>query len=487
MTNSFMFTPGKEPFEHQRRLFDLRKEERKWAHFWEMGTGKSWEICHEMAWAFLHGEIDCALIVAKKGEYANWGLYLIPELMPPNVEVEVVVFDAFKWALGKQVEALTSLFTFKPHVLRILVVNVESFAYRLPEVLDGFYDSSRRGVFAAVDESTCIKNYEAKRSKEAYVWGSKSKMKRIMTGTPVTQSPMDLWGQAIFMGKGLLVNTSFFSFRNTYCEFEQVYLGPNRSFKKVASYKNLDKLEGILSSFSDQVYKADCLDLPPKVYKKHAITMTDEQQRLYNQMRDEAIVELGDGAVIEVANALAQVTKLHQIACGQLKTNEGEYVSIPNNRVEALVEILEDFPGKAIIWANYRQTLEDVVARLREVFGADAVVDYYGGTPAERREYAVRAFQDISSPVRFFVANAQSAGYGLTLTAATLVVYYSNGYNLEHRLQSEDRAHRIGQTESVTYIDFVSPGTVDERILEVLRNKKNLAREVLGSPISEWI
>lgn len=485
--DQFIYTPGKEPFDHQKRLFLKRREERKWAHFWEMGTGKSWEICHEMAWAFLHGEIDCGLIVAKKGEYANWALFLIPELMPPNIEVEVVLFDSSRWAQGKQVEELTSLFTFKPHVLRILVVNVESFAYNLPEVLDGFYDTSRRGVFAAVDECTCIKNYEAKRSQQAYVWGFKSKMKRIMTGTPVVQSPMDLWGQTMFLGKGLLGNSSFFSFRNTYCTSEMVYLGPKRSFKKWNGYQKLDQLQGILETFSDQIYKADCLDLPPKIYKKHAVELAPYQQQLYNQMRDEAIVEMGDDTVIEVTNALAQITKLHQISCGQLKTNEGEYVSIENNRIPALIELLEDFPGKAIIWANYRQTLADVVKALRAHFGDASTVDYYGGTSAEDRQYAVRAFQDPNSPVRFFVANAQSAGYGLTLTQATLVVYYSNGYNLEHRLQSEDRAHRIGQTQSVTYVDMVTPNTVDERILEVLRTKKNLAHEVLGSKISEWI
>ena len=482
----WMYSTVGTPYEHQMKLFDARKEEAKWAHFWEMGTGKSWMICHEMAWAFVNGEIDCAVVMAKKGEYTNWGLFLIPDLLPQNIQREVVIFDAAAWSLGRQREQLESLFTWKPGVLRILVVNVESMPYRLPEVLDAFYDTSRKGVFMAVDESTCIKTYDAKRSKESYVWGHKSRIKRIMTGTPVTQSPMDLWGQSIFLGKGILGFSSFFSFRNTFCEFEQVHMGPKRTFKKLARYKNLDRLEGILSSFSDQVYKEDCLDLPDKVYKKHAVRMTPKQQQLYNQMRDEALLEI-EGHEVEVTTVLAQVTKLHQIACGQLKVGENEYVSIENNRLDALVEILEDFPGKAIIWANYRQTLADVIATLREKFGPGAVVGYYGGVSAEDREYAVRAFQDPNSPVRFFVANAQSAGYGITLTAATLCIYYSNGYNLEHRLQSEDRAHRIGQTSKVTYVDMYTPDTVDERIMEVLRNKKSLAHEVLGSNPREWI
>src|SRR5690606_18639852 len=151
------------------------------------------------------------------------------------------------------------------------------------------------------------------------------------------------------------------------------------------------------------------------------VTMTPAQQKLYNQMRDEALIEI-EGHEVEVTTVLAQIVKLHQIACGQLKVGENDYVSIENNRIEALETILEDFGGKAIIWANYRQTLTDVVAALRKKFGNDAVVHYYGGTSAQERDYAYRAFQDPDSPVRFFVANAQSAGYGLTLTQASLVV-----------------------------------------------------------------
>jgi len=487
MSTSFEFKFP--PFgEHQERLFPLRREEAKWAHFWEMGTGKSWMVCNEVAWAFLNGEIDTFVVMAKKGEYANWALFLIPDLMPANIDIEIVLFNSSLYSQNKLNDQLNSLC--KPNYpgqrrrLRVLVCNVEALPYRLPEVFERLYETAK-GVFRATDESTCIKTYDAARSKVSYFWAAKSRMRRIMTGTPVTQSPLDLWGQTMDLGKGLLINTSFFSFRNTYCEFENIYLG-KRVVKKISHYKNLDKLNGILSSFSDQVYKEDVLDLPPKVYKKHAVEMKPEQAKLYEQMRTEAMLEI-EGHEVEVTTVLAQVVKLHQIACGQLKVGEDEYVSIDNNRIEALLELLEDFNGKAIIWATYRQTLVDVVKAIRQKFGPRSTVDFYGGTSAPDRERAVRDFQDPNSPVRFFVANPQSAGYGTTLTEATLVIYYSNGYNLEHRLQSEDRAHRIGQTKSVTYVDFVTPGTVDERIVEVLRNKKNLAQEVLGSPISEWI
>lgn len=482
---TFEFSPVGVPYEHQRRLFELRREEFKWAHFWEMGTGKSWEICHEVAWAFCHGEIDSLVVFAKKGEYANWGHWLIPQLLPPNIPREVLIFNSSLYSAGRLRDQLESLMRVDLGRLRVLVVNVESLAFRADEVLTEFYKTSRKGVYAVCDESDCIKEVSAKRSKVAYAWGLKAKLKRIMTGTPVTQSPMDLWGQSMFLGKHILGFSSFYSFRNTFTVLENVYMG-QRTFKKVKGYQRLDYLNSILASFSDQVYKSDCLDLPDKIYKKHVVEMTPKQRAIYDKMAQEAMLEI-EGHEVEVTTVLALITKLHQIACGQLKVSDDEAVSIENNRVDALVELLETHPGKAIIWANYRQTLADVIQALRQKFGAAAVVGYYGGVPDDERQRAVRDFQDPSSPVRFFVANAQSAGRGLTLTEADLVIYYSNGYNLADRLQSEDRAHRIGQTKSVTYIDFVTPDSVDERIIEVLRSKKNLAQEVLGSPLSDWI
>ena len=194
-----------------------------------------------------------------------------------------------------------------------------------------------------------------------------------------------------------------------------------------------------------------------------------------------------DGNLMSTNNALTQIMRLHQIVCGHVKFDDGRQEDIPNNRIKELLATVEECDGKIIIWANYRRDIENIKNALAEAYGMTTVATYYGDTEAEERQEIVERFQDMASPLRFFVGNPRTGGYGLTLTAAHTVIYYSNNFDLEVRLQSEDRAHRIGQTNKVTYIDFISPGTVDEHIVKALRNKINIASQVLGEDLKEWI
>jgi len=193
------------------------------------------------------------------------------------------------------------------------------------------------------------------------------------------------------------------------------------------------------------------------------------------------------GDMMSTNNALTQIMRLHQICCGHVKFDDGRQVDIPNNRVNELLATTQEVTGKIIIWANYRRDIENIKAALQKEYGMTAVATYYGDTETEERQEIVTKFQDADSDLRFFVGNPRTGGYGLTLTAAHTVIYYSNSFDLEVRLQSEDRAHRIGQTNKVTYIDFISPGTVDEHIVKALRNKINIASAVLGENLKDWI
>jgi SNF2 family DNA or RNA helicase len=179
--------------------------------------------------------------------------------------------------------------------------------------------------------------------------------------------------------------------------------------------------------------------------------------------------------------------RLHQIVCGHAKLDDGTVIDLPSNRMDELLSVVEETSGKIIIWANYRKDIEAIKLALQKAYGMNTVATYFGDTEASERQEIVEAFQDMDNPLRFFVGNPKTGGYGLTLTAAHTMVYYSNSFDLEVRLQSEDRAHRIGQTKSVTYIDLISVGTVDEHIVKSLRNKINIAGEVLGEKLKEWI
>lgn len=471
------------PYQHQADIYFATREQLTWALFMEMGTGKTKIVLDTAAYLYKNQKIDSLVIMAKKGEYQNWPVIEIPTHMSGDIAYECFTFSSKTFP--KDTKAFSSICRVDFSRLRIFVVNVESLAFKGHNALKKFLAGTRNAMLA-LDESTCVKHHGSKRSKEVFQFSLACRYKRIMTGTAVTQSPMDLWGQCLILGKDRLGFTSYFAFRGAFCQLKTQYFG-NRSFQQVVGYKHLDQLSVILGKFSHQVLKIQCLDLPEKIYVKKVVPLTERQEKLYKMMRDHALLEFDDGQNVEVTNVLALITKLHQITCGQLKMNDGSYISIENERIPTLVEILEDFSGKAIIWATYRQSLKDVVAKLKEEFGDDSTVAFYGGVSEQDRQSAVKGFQDKSSPVRFFVANPQSAGFGITLTAATLVVYYSNGYKLEHRLQSEDRCHRIGQTEKVTYIDLYTPGTVDERIVQVLRNNQDMANIVMGRPIREWI
>jgi SNF2 family DNA or RNA helicase len=179
--------------------------------------------------------------------------------------------------------------------------------------------------------------------------------------------------------------------------------------------------------------------------------------------------------------------RLHQIVCGHVKLDNGEVIELPNNRIGELLSVVEETDGKIIIWANYRHDIEAIKLALSKEYGMNSVGMYYGDTPDDERKRVLEEFQKPDSEMRFFVGNPSTGGYGLTLTAAQTMVYYSNSFDLEKRLQSEDRAHRIGQTKNVTYIDLIAVGTVDEKIVKALRDKIDIATQVMGEDFKQWL
>ena len=218
---------------------------------------------------------------------------------------------------------------------------------------------------------------------------------------------------------------------------------------------------------------------------KRNIKLSPDQLKLYNQMKETALANL-NGKQVTTVNALTQLMRLHQITCGHFTADDGTTQLIANNRIDELMDVLEEVEGKAIIWAHYQYDINAITKAITKEYGPGSVVDYYGLTPQDERQDNIRKFQE-DDKCRFIVGTPQTGGYGITLTAANTVIYYSNGYDLEKRLQSEDRAHRIGQKKNVTYIDIIAEKTVDEKIQKSLRKKINIASEVLGEELRAWI
>jgi SNF2 family DNA or RNA helicase len=247
----------------------------------------------------------------------------------------------------------------------------------------------------------------------------------------------------------------------------------------------MGELSEKLKNFSYRVLKEDCLDLPPKNWTKRHITLSKEQQKVYDQMKKTALATL-NGKVTSTMTVITQLMRLQQITCGHFVADDGTTQEIKNNRITELMDVLDEIEGKAIIWGHWQKDIQNMVDEIERVHGPGSVVSYYGLTPQDERQDNIRKFQ--SDPrCRFLVGTPSTGGYGITLTAANTVIYYSNGYDLEKRLQSEDRAHRIGQKKNVTYIDIIAEKTVDEKIQKSLRKKINIASEVLGEELRAWI
>ena len=305
-----------------------------------------------------------------------------------------------------------------------------------------------------------------------------------MTGSPVTRNPLDLYSQCEFLDPRLLDFASYYSFRNRYAIMKSANIS-GRSINLVTGYQNLGELSDKLKPFSYRVLKEDCLDLPDKIYMKREIQLTAEQKKLYDQMKREALATL-NGKTVTTMTALTQLMRLHQITCGHFSADDGSIQEIKNNRLAELLDVLEEIEGKAIIWAHYQHDVMNIYKLLEDKYGPGSVVHYYGKTLPEERDYAIKNFKT-NDKVRFFVGTPQTGGYGITLVQANTVIYYSNGYDLEKRMQSEDRAHRIGQKKKVTYVDLIAEDTVDNKIVKSLRKKINIAAEVMGEDLKKWI
>jgi SNF2 family DNA or RNA helicase len=450
------------------------------AYFMEMGTGKTKVLIDNLAMLYDKGKVDGAIIVAPKGVVKTWYEQELPTHLPDHIENVTVLWQPN--ITKKQQEKLETLYEIGT-ALHILVMNVEALSTEKGVKFARKFLVSHRSLMA-IDESTTIKTPSAKRTKNIISLGKHAKYRRIMTGSPITKNPLDLYSQCEFLDPWLLNFQSYYAFRNRYAEMKTMHLR-GRSIQVVHAFQNLGELSEKVKAFSYRVLKEDCLDLPSKNWTKRHITLTADQRKIYDQMKKAAMAVL-NGKVTTTMTVLTQLMRLHQITCGHFTADDGSTQLIPNNRITELMNVLEETEGKVIIWANYQRDVNQIIKNVTEKYGEGSIVDYYGLTPQEERQDNIRKFQN-GPDCRFLIGTPQTGGYGITLTKANTVVYFSNGYDLEKRLQSEDRAHRIGQKKKVTYVDLIAEGTVDEKIVEALRSKINIASEVMGEELKDWI
>ena len=468
------------PYKHQLTALEKSVDKKEYGYFMEMGTGKSKVLVDNMAILYDKGKINGALIIAPKGVYNNWYSQEIPTHLASHIKPKMVMWTASA-SKAKEKEYQTLFET--GFDLHVLIMNVEAFS------TDKGLNFAKKflrthNTLMAVDESTTIKNPKAQRTRNILDLRALTKYRRIMTGSPITKNPLDLFTQCYFLDPFLLDQSSYYVFRTRYAVCRKINVS-GRSVEIVVGYRNLGELSEKLKPFSYRVLKDDCLDLPEKTFIKRIVQLSPDQQKLYQQMKEKALAIL-NGKMVSTTTVMTQLMRLQQITCGHFTADDGSTQEIPNNRITELLDVLNEIEGKVVIWGNWQKDMTQIIKAIAKEYGQGSVVDYYGLTPKEERQKHIEKFQN-DPKCRFFVGTPATGGFGITLTAASNMIYYSNGYNLEFRTQSEARIDRIGQKYPMTYIDIICEKTVDERIVKALRNKINIASKVMGEELKDWI
>ncbi len=466
------------PFAHQREVFEASRDLEIYALWWEMGVGKTKTIIDTAAWLAQRGKIDAVLVVAPNGVHSNWIQEEIPRHWPDDTLSWTFEYHAKK--AGTITHQAGAKLIMGAECVAVVAMTYDAIMTERGDKFVRRFLGERR-VLLVLDESARIKNPGAKRTKRLIALARRARYKRILTGTPITNSPFDLFSQVRFLDENYWKSRgirNFSIFKANYGIWIQQEMAGGRRFPMLVAHRNLEELHEHLHAVGSRLTKDETLDLPPKLYSTHRFTLSTEQSDLYGALCSDFIAEI-EGDTITAPLAIVRLMKLQQITCGFVKA-DGETHWLANPRIEALRNILEDIPNQTIIWARFQNDI-DVI---RKLLGSDCVwAD--GRVTGPPRFEAVQAFQ--RGDAKFFVGNPAATGEGVTLTAARTVIYYSNSYKLGDRLQSEDRAHRIGQEHPVQYIDLIAQNTVDERIVQALKAKKDIASIITGDKLKEWL
>lgn len=474
-----------EPFQHQLAALARSRDERVFALLMEQGTGKSKVIVDTAGWLFSRGRINGLVIIAPKSVCKGWVKDQLSAHMPDSIRYRSVLWDS---NTKKFQEALRKLYDITPLELHVLVMNYDAVN------TDRGYDELERFLRAhdtllVLDESTAIANHSAQRTKIITKLGKLARYRRIMTGTPMSNRPLDFYSQFRFLDDELLGSSSFVAFRNRYAVTQTRYVN-GRKFEEITGWQRLDELQRYAAASSFRVLKKDCLDLPEKVYETRYIELDAEQRRYYEEMRQLSLAQLSNGGLVSAPLVITQLLRLRQALCNIAvdETNTVHTISETDNRLNELVNVISEAGDqKFIIWSSFTPAIRRIHERLTTELGVGKVATFFGETKASERQDLIDQMNDPSNQLRGLVMQPATGGVGITVTGATLQVFHDHNWSLVERLQAEDRSHRIGQKHNVTYVDLVAPNTIEEQIVAALRRKQDLADVVTGDALKRLL
>jgi len=479
------YVPALPPRAHQIEGLNKARGRPGFGWLMEMGTGKTKTDLDETGELYCEGEITACLMLAPKGVYTNWETDEIPKHWTDDFRQEVTIGAWRGGGTRANRDEIERLFTPDP-TLKFFAMNIEALGAsdRAFDIAHEFVSRHRGRIKISIDESTAIKNPTAVRTKAVDRLRDMANYRRILCGQPVPNGPMDLFSQMNWAVPGSL-GSSFYAYRARYAILQKQMFG-TRAVQQIVGYRDIDELAERIRPHTFRKRKDECLDLPEQIYlPPRTVELTDQQRRIYNEVKENATALLSGDDYVTATLALTQVLRLHQILCGHVVDEMGRTHRLDSNRPRVMLEATEEMAGSGIIWATYRDDIERIEETLRKAYGADKVVSYHGGVPQDQRDIAKRRFQD--GYADWFVGTPQAASRGLTLVRTPNSLYYSNSHNLDHRDQSESRTHRDGQHWPCVYGDLQVPGTVEEKIVQALRKKIDLATAVLKDGYRSWV
>lgn len=483
MSAEFPFTFRHQPYGFQRDYLSTSGRRASFGLLWEQGLGKSKGIIDTAALLGVEGEITGALVLAPNGVHRNWHVSELPEHWP----VDGPRMKSFSWSSPSagtvwHKQEVRDLLEFDGFAF--LCLSYDALMTEAGKQASWDFLRSRRVLYVG-DESQRFKTPAAKRTKRVINSGVYAPYRRIASGTPM-DGPFDIYSQIRFLDPEFwsreLGLGSFTAFKAHFGNWVRVQTNSGRHFDMCESFRNLDELNQVLGTISDRRTKDEELDLPPKVYKRMYHELTNSQRAAYEELKSEALTFLESGELVTAELALVRILRLQQITSGFVSPEAGSAPVRfdPNPRAALLREVYEDLTRPAIVWARFVEDVR-VCEEVARAVGKKPVV-----WDGEHPELSLDPFH--AGEADLFIANLESnAREGLTLNEASTTIYYSNTPKLLNRLQSEDRNHRIGQTRSVTYIDLLAERTLDSRILETLRDKRDTAGTVLGDDVRGWL
>jgi SNF2 family DNA or RNA helicase len=521
--NEFIFRT--KPFPHQLEEFNLSRDYVNWALFWEQGTGKTKMTIDIACHLYQTGKIDAVLVVAPNGVHANWVYDEFPRHCNLEVEknIDMMVFKSAKGKTKRSKDRVAAVV--RNNGMSVISMTFDAICTDAGK--QAAWDLlSKRRVLYVCDEGHKIKNPKAVRTEVVVSSAQYAHYRRLLTGTPIANGAMDIYSQIQFLDPLFWKHkklSPFTVFKSKFAEWREKATNSGKRFKILVRYKNIEELAELVKSISSRVTK-DILGLPPKMYSRRYFEMTAEQARIYKDMKDNSMALLGAGTKCENCDgtgwvdlceegseesfrgecpccegtgltyngmitsnlAITTLLRLQQILCGYVpKDDEDEMYVLPgaNPRLQVLEEVAEGLTSPFIVFCKFKKDIELITHSLGEM--GISWVRYDGSLNDDERLASKRAF--VEGRATAFVAMTSMAAEGLTLTQAKTVIYYNNSFKLLDRLQSEDRAHRIGQDTSVDYVDIACHGTVDTAIIDALLNKLDIASQITGDKLKKWL